>query len=203
MFTEAIIFFHNKQTMNLIIAINDNDYSLAQDAIAHGANINYSNKNIIMPIYAMNIAHILYNDDFKICYLLVDSGVNVNVKDTYNCSLLYGAVLYGDIRLIRYLYIAGLNPFDCDNKLKKSPMDIALLNQFYDAIIIMIEHLKPDIKQIYLNYILLKYIESKNLGGINYVIGLGADARKPFFNGKSVYDIVSVNVDLRDMLQYV
>jgi ankyrin repeat protein len=189
--------------MDLIIAINNNDYELAKDAIARKANINYRDKDMILIVYAMNIAHLLYNDRFNICYLLIESGVDVSVRDSKNCSLLYGAVMYGDIRLVRFLYEKGLSPFDNSNEYKQSPMDIALKKHFYDAIILMTSHLKQDIRQVYLNYVLLKYIQEKNVTGVNYVIGLGADAKKPFFNGKSVYDIVSNNLELKDMLQYV
>ena len=193
-----------KQTENLITAISTNDYDLAKYAVENGADVNYRDKNIIMIIYAINMGYWGYNSDFKISYLLLDHGIDVHVRDVNNCSLLYGAVLYKDVRLVRFLCSKyRLNPFDQMNSFNLSPLSLAIKSKFYDGLIEMIKIMKYGSKQVYLNFLLLKYAEEKNVGGINKVKELGVESRKPIFNGLSVYDMIRLNGDLSDMLQYI
>jgi ankyrin repeat protein len=179
-----------KITNDLIISIAINDYNLAKDAINKGANINYNRKDFKLIIYAMNVAYYAYNKDFNICYLLLSNeDLNINVRDEDNYSLLHGAIFLNDIRLVRYLI--KLNPFDKDNIKNISPIELALQNKFYDAVIQMAIHIEPkELKRFFLNLVLLKYINENNITGINNVISKGANVNIPFFNGKSIFELI-------------
>jgi hypothetical protein len=177
---------------------------LAKLAIENGADVNYLDRDIILIIYAINMAYWCYNHDFKISYLILENNINARVRDINNCSLLYGAVKYKDVRLVRFLCSRyKLDPFDQTNAFNLSPLSLAIKLKFYDGIIEMTKIMNHGMKQIYLNFLLLKYVEDRNVGGIDKAKNLGAKPRQPFLNGLSVYDMIYLKGDAYDMLQYI
>lgn len=161
----------------LHIAVNKGDKSVEKVKllIEYGANINQKNKYNQTPLYNS----FLYNTKkTKLIKLLLENGANPNIKDNINGdSPLLSASMNGtnDIDELKLLLEYGADPNIQQDRLKITPLHLAIGNYLHDRNIFCFECIK-------------------------LLIDHGADINIKDFYGRKPLDIID-NKELRDSIE--